>query len=86
MRAIVRVTLKKSVLDPQGQAIHQALRTLGYESIREIRQGKYFEIEVDDAVSPNEARALLERIAREVLANPVLEDYEVEVETEGGRG
>ncbi len=86
MRAIVRVTLKKSVLDPQGQAIHQALRTLGYESIREIRQGKYFEIEVDDAVSPDEGRALLERIAREVLANPVLEDYEVEVETEGGRG
>ncbi|GBC82252.1 Phosphoribosylformylglycinamidine synthase subunit PurS [bacterium HR10] len=80
MRATVHVRLKRSVLDPQGQAIHQAVRTLGYEGIREIRQGKYFEIELEEGLSPERARALLERLAHEVLANPVLEEYWVEIE------
>jgi len=80
MRATVHVRLKKSVLDPQGQAIHHAIRTLGYESIREIRQGKYFEIELEDDLSPERARALLEQLARDVLANPVLEEYWVRIE------
>ncbi|MCS6815848.1 MAG: phosphoribosylformylglycinamidine synthase subunit PurS [Blastocatellia bacterium] len=80
MRATVHVRLKKSVLDPQGQAIHHAIRTLGYESIREIRQGKYFEIELEDHISQEQARALLEQLARDVLANPVLEEYWVEIE------
>ncbi len=79
MKATVHVTLKRSVLDPQGQAIHHAVRTLGYEGIREIRQGKYFEIELEDAISPERARALLEQLARDVLANPVLEEYRIEV-------
>jgi phosphoribosylformylglycinamidine synthase len=79
MKATVHVTLKRSVLDPQGQAIHHAIRTLGYEGIREIRQGKYFEIELEETISPEHARALLERLARDVLANPVLEEYRVEV-------
>jgi phosphoribosylformylglycinamidine synthase len=80
MRATVHVRLKKSVLDPQGQAIHHAVRTLGYEGIREIRQGKFFEIELEDSISPERARALLEELARDVLANPVLEEYWVEIE------
>jgi phosphoribosylformylglycinamidine synthase len=79
MRATVHVRLKKSVLDPQGQAIHHAVRTLGYEGIREIRQGKYFEIELEEDVSPERARALLEQLARDVLANPVLEEYWVQI-------
>ncbi len=82
MRATVHVRLKKSVLDPQGQAIHHAVRTLGYEGIREIRQGKYFEIELEDDVSPERARALLEQLAHDVLANPVLEEYWVRIEEE----
>jgi len=79
MKATVHVTLKRSVLDPQGQAIHHAIRTLGYEGIREIRQGKYFEIELEETISPEHARALLERLAHDVLANPVLEEYRVEI-------
>lgn len=80
MKAKILVTLKKTVLDPQGQTIWQAARTLGYDTIREIRQGKYFEITLDDSVNLDEARAQMERLARDILSNPVLEEYNVAVE------
>jgi len=79
MKAKVYVTLKPSVLDPQGKAIHHSVELMGFEKIADIRQGKYFEIALDDAVSETEARAAAEKIAKDVLANPVIEDYRVEV-------
>ena len=79
MKAEVFVTLKRGVLDPQGKAIHHAIETVGYDGIADVRQGKYFEIEVGDGLSPEAARAELDRIAREILSNPVIEDYRVEI-------
>ena len=80
MKAKVYVTLKPSVLDPQGKAIHHSVESLGYNSIADVRQGKYFEIAFDASVTEAEARESVERIAKDVLANPVIEDYRVEVE------
>ncbi|MEZ5425118.1 MAG: phosphoribosylformylglycinamidine synthase subunit PurS [Pyrinomonadaceae bacterium] len=79
MKAKVYVTLKPSVLDPQGKAIHHSVELLGFEKIDEIRQGKYFEIALDPALSKDEAQTAAERIAKDILANPVIEDYRVEV-------
>src|SRR5271157_1481209 len=75
MKAYVYVSLKKSVLDPQGKTIHGALKKMGYRGIDDLRQGKYFEIALDSGVSREEAQAEIERIAREVLTNPVIEEY-----------
>ena len=80
MKALVHVSMKKTVLDPQGRTIQSALRNLGHEGIAGVRQGKYFEIELDGAASPEAAREQVERIAREVLANPVIEEYAVEIQ------
>ena len=79
MRAIVYVTLKPSVLDPQGKAIHHAVEGIGYRGITDVRQGKYFEVALDGSLDREEARAEVERIARDVLSNPVIEDYRVEM-------
>jgi phosphoribosylformylglycinamidine synthase len=79
MKAKVYVTLKPSVLDPQGKAIHHSVELMGFEKIDDIRQGKYFEIALDDALSDAEAHSAVEKIAKDVLANPVIEDYKVEV-------
>ena len=80
MKAKVFVTLKPSVLDPQGKAIHHSVASLGFDHIGDIRQGKYFEISFDPATSEADARVSVERIAKDVLANPVIEDFRVEVE------
>ncbi|MGB2752284.1 MAG: phosphoribosylformylglycinamidine synthase subunit PurS [Pyrinomonadaceae bacterium] len=77
MKALVYVTLKPSVLDPQGKAIHHSVESLGYKNINDIRQGKFFEIALDPSVSEADARDAVERIAKDVLANPVIEDYKV---------
>lgn len=79
MKAKVYVTLKPSVLDPQGKAIHHSVELIGMKNIADIRQGKYFEISLDDSISEADARESAERIAKDVLANPVIEDYRVEV-------
>jgi phosphoribosylformylglycinamidine synthase len=79
MRAKIYVTLKPSVLDPQGKAIHHAVETIGYRGVKDVRQGKYFEVTLDDSFSPDEARAEIERMAHDVLANPIIEDYRVEL-------
>jgi phosphoribosylformylglycinamidine synthase PurS subunit len=79
MKAKVYVTLKPSVLDPQGKAIHHSVEQLGYQQIEDVRQGKYFEIALDDSVNETEARQAAEKIAADVLANPVIEDYRVEI-------
>ncbi|MGH9820849.1 MAG: phosphoribosylformylglycinamidine synthase subunit PurS [Pyrinomonadaceae bacterium] len=79
MKAKVYVTLKPSVLDPQGKAIHHSIESLGIKNIADVRQGKYFEIALDDTVSADQARGSAEMIAKDVLANPVIEDYRVEI-------
>ena len=79
MKAKVYVTLKPSVLDPQGKAIHHSLELLGYANIQDVRQGKYFEIAMDEAISEPDAAAAAAKIARDILANPVIEDYKVEI-------
>ena len=80
MKAYVYVSLKKTVLDPQGKTIHGALKKMGYRGVSDLRQGKYFEINLDDSVGRDEARAEVERIAREVLTNPVIEEYRFTIE------
>lgn len=80
MKAYVYVSLKKSVLDPQGKTIHGALKKMGYKGIDDVRQGKYFEIALD-GISPEEAQAEVERIAKEVLTNPVIEEFSYKLES-----
>jgi phosphoribosylformylglycinamidine synthase len=77
--ARVYVSLKKSVFDPQGNTIHDALHSLGFASAANVRQGKFFEVSFE-GLSPEDARKQAEEIARRVLANPVIETYRVEVE------
>ena len=79
MKARVFVTLKQSVFDPQGRTIVEALHSLGYAGVGDVRQGKYFELDVNES-SPEKARALASEVADKVLANPVIESYRVEVE------
>ncbi len=79
MKAKVYVTLKPSVLDPQGKAIQHSAELLGFENVDDIRQGKYFEIAMDEDISQIQAQETAEKIAKDVLANPVIEDYRVEL-------
>ncbi len=79
MRARVFVTLKPSVFDPQGRTIAEALHSMGYSSIGDVRQGKYFELDVD-AASGEQARAVASEVADKLLANPVIESYRVEID------
>jgi phosphoribosylformylglycinamidine synthase subunit PurS len=80
VKAKVYVTLKQGVLDPQGKAIHHSVGLLGYEGVTDVRQGKYFEIALDERLGEEGARAAVERMAKDVLSNPVIEDYRVEIE------
>jgi phosphoribosylformylglycinamidine synthase len=79
MRARVFVTLKPSVFDPQGKTITDALHSLGYGGVQDVRQGKYFDLMVD-AATPDQAQRLAAEVADKLLANPVIESYRVEVE------
>jgi phosphoribosylformylglycinamidine synthase len=79
MQALVYVTLKRTVLDPQGRTISSTLNGLGHNSVLDVRQGKFFEIELAQGLSAEQARQQVESIAREVLANPVIEEYRVEI-------
>jgi len=80
MRARVFVTLKPSVFDPQGTTVAEALHTLGYAAVKDVRQGKYFELEID-ARTPEDARRLASEAAEKLLANPVIESYRIEVDS-----
>jgi len=79
MLAKVYVTLKNGVLDPQGKAIHHAASTIGYQGIADVRQGKYFEVKLDSSLDEATAKAQIEKFAHDVLSNPVIEDYRVEI-------
>jgi len=78
MKARVYVSFKTTVLDPQGQTIRSALNGLGHKSIADVRQGKFFEIEIAPGAGREEAAREMNQIAQDVLANPVIEDYRVE--------
>ena len=80
MKAYVYVTLKKTVLDPQGKTIQGALKKMGYKEVEEVRQGKYFEIILDGGLDRAGAEAEIARIAREVLTNPVIEEFRYSLE------
>ena len=79
MKAFVYVLMKQTVLDPQGQTIRSALVGLGHRSIAAVRQGKYFEITLEAGTNRETAAAEIEQIAHEVLANPVIEEYRIEL-------
>jgi len=79
MKARVFVTLKQSVFDPQGQTITEALHSLGYTGVADVRQGKFFELNVN-AASADQAKKLASEVADKVLANPVIESYRIEVD------
>ena len=80
MKAKVFVTLKPGILDPQGKAIQHSVELLGFDRIADVRQGKYFEIALDGSLAEDEALESATRMAAEVLANPIIEDYRVEIE------
>jgi phosphoribosylformylglycinamidine synthase len=79
MKARVFVSFKATVLDPQGQTIRTALNGLGYHAIEDVRQGKFFDIALAGAVTREQAQRDVETIAHEVLANPVIEEYRIEI-------
>lgn len=79
MKARVYVSMKPSVLDPQGQTIRSALAGLGHSSIASVRQGKFFDITLEPGTDRNQASAEIEQIAHDVLANPVIEEYRIEL-------
>jgi phosphoribosylformylglycinamidine synthase len=84
MKAHVYVTLKTSVLDPQGQTIQNALRKIGYNKVEAVRQGKYFVLDLDSGLTGEQAREQareqVEKIARDVLTNPVIEEFTYRLE------
>ena len=82
MRARVFVTLKPSVFDPQGTTVAEALHTLGYSSVADVRQGKDFQLTLD-ANTPEEARRIATEAADKLLANPVIESYRIEIDAAG---
>ena len=79
MKARVFVSYKSTVLDPQGQTVCSALHGLGYNAIADVRQGKCFDISLNPGITREQALAEIETIAHEVLANPVIEEYRVEI-------
>ena len=76
MKISVIITLKKDVLDPQGKVIHQTLDGMGFEDVNEVRQGKYFEIDIEEN-DPNKAKDKVEDMCKKLLANLVIENYKI---------
>ena len=79
MKISAVVTLKKEVLDPQGKVVNQTLKNMGYQNITNVRQGKYFEIEVNE-FDKDKARIVAEEICKKLLTNTVIEDYKINLE------
>ena len=79
VNARVFVFLKRTVLDPQGQTVRSALTGLGYQSISDVRQGKFFDIALAPGLSREQAHLQIDTLARDVLTNPVIEEYHVEI-------
>lgn len=79
MKAHVHITLKKGVLDPQGKAIENALKTLGFDLVKNVRQGKFIEIELDEK-DPTKAEKQVAQMSEKLLANTVIEDYQIDIQ------
>ncbi len=79
MKISAIVTLKKEVLDPQGKVVNQTLKNMGYQNITNVRQGKYFEIEVNES-DKDKAKIVAEEICNKLLTNTVIEDYKINLE------
>ena len=79
MKAQVHITLKKGVLDPQGKAIENALKTLGFDQVKNLRQGKFIEIELDEK-DPTKAEKQVAIMSEKLLANTVIEDYQIDIQ------
>ncbi len=79
MKVNVKITLRKGVLDPQGKAITRALGGLGFEGVASARQGKLIELELEDGLSPEKAKETVAQMCERLLANTVMEDYEIEI-------
>lgn len=79
MKAIIKVRLKKGILDPQGRTVHQALEHLGYDNVENVFVGKLIEINFREEISEEEARKQASEMAERLLANPVMESYEIEL-------
>ncbi|MCE2491856.1 MAG: phosphoribosylformylglycinamidine synthase subunit PurS [Alphaproteobacteria bacterium] len=79
MKARVHITLKSGVLDPQGRAVRNALTSLGFDGIDDVRQGKYLELDLTES-DAERARAAVESMCARLLANTVIEDYQIELE------
>jgi phosphoribosylformylglycinamidine synthase subunit PurS len=80
MKAYVTVMLKSTVLDPQGKTIHLALKKMGHNGVESVRQGKFFELMLDGGLNKEAAKAEVERIAKEILTNPVIEEFSYRLE------
>ena len=76
MKISATVTLKKDVLDPQGKVVRQTLQNMGYKNITNVRQGKFFEIELDE-VDKEKAKKIVDEISKKLLTNVVIEDYTI---------
>ena len=78
MKAHIHITLKKGVLDPQGKAIENALKTLGFDQVKNVRQGKFIEIEIDEK-DPEVAEKQVSEMSEQLLANTVIENYQIDI-------
>jgi phosphoribosylformylglycinamidine synthase subunit PurS len=83
-KAQIKVTLRKSILDPQGKTVEHSIQSLGYKNVRDTRIGKYIELKLDTP-SEEEAKKITEAVCSKLLSNPVMEDYEFTIISENGR-
>ena len=79
MKISATVTLKKEVLDPQGKVVSQTLKNMGYKNIINVRQGKYFEIELDES-NKEKSKKIIDEISKKLLTNVIIEDYKINIE------
>ena len=77
MKATVIVTLKPTVLDPQGMTIQRSVESMGLPEVANVRQGKYFDVNIADGVSSDRSKEIVQKLAKEVLTNPVIEEYRI---------
>jgi len=80
LKISVIVTLKKEVLDPQGKVVNQTLKNIGFSSVQEVRQGKFFEIEICES-DPEKIKSIAEEISKKLLANTVIENYKINLDS-----
>jgi phosphoribosylformylglycinamidine synthase subunit PurS len=77
MKATVIVTLKPTVLDPQGMTIQRSVESMGLPEVADVRQGKYFDVNLADGVTPDRGKEIIQKLAKEVLTNPVIEEFRI---------